>query len=384
MVNYSWNELRLAYENIIKLGKDSAFRTNQYEDLGDEREYHCVVKYFWGTRRTEKGYPTAGTLRIIPHDDQWTKGYAFAIVDGRKIVVKNGCPERYFVRQMPSRAGYEPTEHSDKKGVERSRGGRQFPTCALLFNYANTGVSAKYRKMATGEVSEDPYSEDMWAMYRTGEQTEMLGTDGGGSARHVCSFDDIDEEQRLRYCGVCGMPEGDDLANVAPEVQIQGRSGGGAKGLAFITPLDFRTEHSKLIGLLEGCLDKDMLNEIKNLYSTKEWEETWMQINQRKDSGEMNSQGNAWIVWNKLNSRQKPLWRDAHFVIATWVWCKMVGGLLDNELLRNVHMCFLAAAKADEWTPRDILMVVEILRLMWWEKVGGDFEWTPLPANIVP
>ena len=51
------------------------------------------------------------------------------------------------------------------------------------------------------------------------------------------------------------MPEGDDLANVAPEVQIQGRSGGGAKGLPFITPLDFRTEHSKLIGLLEGCRD---------------------------------------------------------------------------------------------------------------------------------
>ena len=42
--------------------------------------------------------------------------------------------------------------------------------------------------------------------------------------------------------------------------------------------------------------------------------------------------------------------------------------------------------KVGYWTPRDLLMVVEILRLIWWEKEGDDLSnwWTPFAAKRVP
>ena len=70
-----------------------------------------------------------------------------------------------------------------------------------------------------------------------------------------------------------------------------------------------------------------------------------------------------------------------HLALAAMMWCSQIGGRLDNDLLLSIHANLLGKVVSglkDEWMPRDVLFIVEILRLICFEK-NHPFEWTPVP-----
>ena len=379
MVDLSWNEVRLRYEAM--LGANGKF-LRHYEDLSTSvpnREYDDLEKTWWGTRRNEDGSPSRGTLQYVPLDDQWTSGYAFVPVDGELIQI---CHQpREFVRQMPSKGGRAPTNLSDKSSATRSQGKRNFPRPALLFNPHVQANSTMYRKMGMRKENDAGGEERRVSMYTT----DCIS----------CEYE-LDPDTGDSFCIDCGLQD-KEIRDVSPVVHIvpSGSSSTGStstgststgKGNRLLSPtmIPFPQVNNRLLGQLSECLPGDLRNRISALGSSSSFSQICTWINNRKSVGVLDGQINAWITWNKLDVNQKMLWDDNHFVIAAWIWCSKNDNLLDNELFRNVHICCLNNLK--NWGPRDALLIVEILRLMWWEKIGDNLSnwWTPFPANSVP
>jgi hypothetical protein len=95
-----------------------------------------------------------------------------------------------------------------------------------------------------------------------------------------------------------------------------------------------------------------------------------------------NEEKDGWKGWTLNNYNVETRFHDnRHFAIALWIYGLKDNGKLDNELLRNIHKILLDAdwdpvwvdtkEKKWGWKPRDVLIVVEILRLLCWERDGG-------------
>ena len=107
----------------------------------------------------------------------------------------------------------------------------------------------------------------------------------------------------------------------------------------------------------------------------------------------------GWKAWLSGGSFER-LHDNRHFAVASWVYSLKNGDDLDNGIFREMHQILLGAAgrwktgslakkgvgEKDwgwDWKPRDALIVVEILRLLCWERDGGFddsnqnwFAWT--------
>jgi hypothetical protein len=196
----------------------------------------------------------------------------------------------------------------------------------------------------------------------------------------------------------------------------------------FTLPEETRENLQRASEGILGQLSGGWVGGIKKLSREKEWYITTNWINDRRFQGVYDGPENAWIAW-RIYTQQPPQYNYIHFAVAAWMWCSRKKGRLDNDLFCDIHrsLCGLSLTKkvicgslvtkqkvlTDDiqlldlgesvtnkdgekispddvkvgyWTPRDLLMVVEILRLIWWEKEGDDLSnwWTPFAAKRVP
>ena len=471
-----WITLKAKYEKTIGLGHPAGhFVTDQYEKFDATREWHCGESSFWGERNRSGSGKTRGVFWIAPHDDQWTKGYAFVPIDGATFSINNQGIERKFWRQMPAKGGYDPTDISDRSFIEnpvsgswmentRKMGKNQFPHCALIYApQVSDKIDSPYRKMF-GKESRDPSVGNVspwriqspwdighecskcgsWEYIRDEKARTIRCADCGeiikeGIDENVCmecgakKWVLINDE---KSCGDCGyvpveqprlsvstkevgigsmdFNEGayqDEEGRVFPgegdtetdEVAIPLKSKGTvvATGsgrptvkIPYLTPEPITISHSRnLFSKVKGGLPPKQQTRIQGMLDGSSFNNILVHINSRRMAGRMdcNSGQNAWVVWNKLRRQSKKLFTDTHFIVAGWLWEAKVGDELDNQLFKDLH-CSLLKCEAicdredPDWCPRDPLMVVEILRLMWWEIKGENPSnwWTAYPATVAP
>ena len=353
----------------------------------------------------------------------------------RQMPSKNG----YHPSSVSDRT--EIMDNGVMRKVERKEGGGMFPHCAFIFS-PDSRASTAYKKMFDRETRNpqvrdlSPYldggvwdsvvecdrceSEDFRRDEKSGKITcesckhvivenirddkcvecgskgrttyrgdlacegcglviEDVAYDSGGNVSDH-EFDDLDSDEEIDLV----FPEEGDSSND----DVGGGGGQDVGGpvrktrkretapLLSPEPVVHR-DGQNLLAMLGDCLDGAHITRIERLMSGGVFRSILVDINARRGAGMMDSVGpNAWIVWNKLRIQSKPLFNEKHFIVAGWIWGAKTDDKLDNALLCDVHRCLLGF---EWWTPRDVLMVVEILRLMWWEQIEGDFEWTAFP-----
>ena len=247
-----------------------------------------------------------------------------------------------------------------------------------------------YRKMGMGKENGAGGEERGVSMYTTDciSCEYELDPDTGDSFCIDCGHQSVpDEDPEGTIEGrLEGVEDVSPVVHIAPSGSTSTGSSSTDKGNRLLSPtiISFPRVNNRLLRQLSECLPGDLRNRISALGSSSDFSQICKWINKRKADGVLDGQINAWITWNKLDVNQKMLWDDNHFVIAAWIWCSKNDNRLDNELFRNVHICCLNNLK--NWGPRDALLIVEMLRLMWWEKIGDNLSnwWTPFPANSVP
>lgn len=379
----SWEELYDKYIDDIGLGKKKGIvATSEFENYVEARQWKGEKVGFWNPRgSTNATGKTRGRLSSAPYDDQWKKGYAFALVDGATFKFSKTQKKKKFVRQIPVPAKRKPTRDSDK---EETKG--PFPTCAFIFS--DSRAINPWRWMAGKRESVNPNVGDVSPQEGEFllEPCEVTGLD--------CNWeDDVNE----RVCKDCGSvielfelpvdhdnPSGEKSSKdeqVKKEfVKLTSPKAGTYKG-GDLSKENIVQRGSKLLSEIGPSLTPGLKNGIEGVMKGDCWFTITEYITQRIADGKMDSEENAWIVWRTIGST--PAYVLSHFAIAAWIWCLRKEGVLSNDILQEIHTKYRLLAGGNDWKPRDVLMVVEILRLIWWEREGGDFEWTPLPANIV-
>ncbi|MFP8875368.1 MAG: hypothetical protein VCB99_00355 [Myxococcota bacterium] len=330
-------------------------------------------------------------------------GYAFDITSGGKLKPKRAAPKEDFIRCWLNLG----------KGKITEEGGH-YPCLAMQFRQSpmkgRTGLSGWIRwQLVPGKKGNNPYSdEEEWPASIASKSWAETGIEDFD----VDSLNDLDKGGPCPECPTGILIDEDAFGSLAcPDC-----------GNVFESPLFFDSgwkadaeKHSDTFTGTPKAIKKSGSHSKPNL---KVWEAFSAIAHLLKPIGKHLSEADklkikevcrwigmrlpkptfgrfapreddAWLPWVvKTGSRVNgnTLHGYPHLALAAFMWNfqqeeEGCAPLLDNELLMDIHKILLGKAVPgldNPWRERDVLFVVDILRLMCFDK-DLSFDWTPVP-----
>ena len=363
---------------------------------------------FW----SENNFGNARELEHIPIDNQWSEGYAFNIVDG-ELLQPNATTDMEFRRKFVA-PGKNP-----KKIYE----GKRQPTLAMILVTGSELQGGTFRQQRTGRTVDDVSPE--FTIYPdpgiTGI-TELSDKEMQklrdrrvlkkvGFVCYICNAPTKKTDPVCRnckesgpviefgtgdqWCRMCGGKFSKDeeecsLCDVW-EIELDGTED--APRMAG-DGYDTRFGRTSQVGALGGFFTISMSDIIRDLRALSNDDVEILEIIPPRLGGSNTAPGNAlevaknwflerfgvgaWSVWdnvfNKRGAAEKSFYGFAHFSVACFIISNPSDGKFDNALLMKIHRTLLMG---DRWSPKDVLIVIEILRMYRFEH-DAEFEWTSL------
>ena len=310
-----------------------------------------------------------------PIDNNWTMGYAFNIVDGGELKEKSGPQELELIRHWInlSRSKISP------------EGGR-YPCLAMQFR----PKGAFKRSVEWARWQDQGFARKAWDK-EYAASTEADDEGGVNEDEYVsegsicpdCGQSKLQEnhEHGEFFCPICHFSQmkkfdfeilnADDFFGLGTQKVLE--KGGVFTGPNQKVKESFYTEIVPSFAQFEEF--KEFVDQNKDgLESIFEW------IGMRLPcptggEGRLAREGDAWRPWVVNEGQTKHGY--AHLALAGLIWLWRWEKILDNRLLKDSHKILLRKGLAgldNPWGPRDVLFVVEILRLMSFEH-NQVFEW---------
>ena len=334
-------------------------------------------------------------MRLVPIDRNWTTGYAFDIFSGGKLKPKPYAPKEDFIRCWINLSSEKITEE-----------GGHYPCLAMQFRQSPMKGGKEWAKwqMVPSGKGNDPYGDDdVWKSSNSWAET------GIDDDLDVLSLNDLDVGSSCPVCQTGFLIDSDalgglecnnnDCGNIFESGVIfdQGWKADAEYGQATPKALRKGGSHSKPnLKVWESFLAiEDLWKSILTLPHVKEEVQgicEWIGMRLTKPTVQWGKpvprEDDAWLPWVVKTGSPvsgNTLQGYPHLALAALIWAKpnQTGSvpLLDNELLRDIHNILLekdVPGLDNPWRERDVLFVVDILRLMCFD-MDVSFDWTPVP-----
>ena len=331
-----------------------------------------------------------GGMGFVPICHNWTQGYAFNIIDGTQLKKKTGGPPLGFIRLW--------TNTSRGRVADGVAEGGRYPSLALQFRDPSRFTQSKLwaRWMASRvkmkiEGNDMPYLQhDIWS--KTGGNFYL---DSCCDKPEPAGEEDMKGFDRCKNCGA--QTKNTDYYDPGPTRGIgeyiapaEGgqeatKSANKQGGSDFSINQKVWESFQKIWPLVEDSCHQYFSHPIdRDIMHTLCLHHIGMRLPQ-PTGGEkrLAREDDAWAAWvvREGDSIAPTLHGYPHLALAALMWLSKAGGKLDNGLLSSIHTRLLhkeVPGLKKPWRERDVLFVVEILRLICFEE-GQDFEWTLVP-----